>query len=852
MNLRKVVTKAAAVGLAFSLAAGTFSLFGGQVVEAKEKKVATYMICDTFNDVVKQKKITLDNGVKLDVQIVYPLAENADASIQKKIRKTIEKQAYTNVLEELKKYSNLTFMYAGRTEAPTFTIIGSCVDTNRKGNILSIKMRYDIVDEDSSMKSVAKIINVNMTNGKSLQLKDVFSVNKSFKNKMFASMKADYKAQGGTKAGFSAWDDISSTVKANIQSDRIFFGENSVYCVFDDNTIAEAGDDFCSLEVPYSDVDKYIKTQGDALMNPEGLFKVSFDSNPTTGYSWFYYPENNDLVEMVFDNYVQNPAPDGFVGVGGVETFGFIATGKGYGEAALRFVYRRGWEENESDREENVKIYVNEDGLIVNRDEAAEAIEGKGSEDKPEVKEKKAKYITLKDYAFIEGKNVDIYLDKGVTYREDLLSDVENIMTAIEDVTGLSFYPKDNKFVKNSICDGNFQIYFGKDPFKKHPENTEKVKLIIPYADGLYENVNDCMGNTVVVGSRYIDIHGKALDGPVQLIDGLLESLLYRNSCKTANDAKIFEIGFVKYYEKAVAEKCPDFVYPERYDEWYLYDFMGTLDAKTAETICTADFNSIYGENTQQNYVGYAMLQYMFKVGNENTVKKFLASASKTLKKADKEMTGKVMSASLKAVYGKKFFKNFGKWYAKNHVCTNAENNCFGIHVPSDKDISYDELKKMLYKEDGGKRKVVIDSDAYVDTNTYIRVEKDVTLNFTDNGTLRFSDKSGYIVVDGILDISDFDFCYRKDYTYYGIEFIGDASLKIDGLTIKSMSESADTNMIILLAFEGETYEKPHLLIKTNLNVTGKGDVRKKLEQIFDFEHYFNTNLYINGEVTDL
>ena len=83
---------------------------------------------------------------------------------------------------------------------------------------------------------------------------------------------------------------------------------------------------------------------------------VEFSSNPTTGFSWSCEIENSAVVEIISDSYKQNPAPEGMVGVGGVQTFVFAC--KQSGISALTFTYRRPWEGGETAEIRHAQIVV--------------------------------------------------------------------------------------------------------------------------------------------------------------------------------------------------------------------------------------------------------------------------------------------------------------------------------------------------------------------------------------------------------------------------------------------------------------------------------------------------------------
>ncbi|MEM9937368.1 MAG: protease inhibitor I42 family protein [Pseudomonadota bacterium] len=86
------------------------------------------------------------------------------------------------------------------------------------------------------------------------------------------------------------------------------------------------------------------------LTNPEtgteiniregGTVVVRLESNPTTGYFW-YLLEGSDasIINLVSEDYVADPAPEGLVGSGGAQIFTFEGAGKG--RTTLTLSYQR-------------------------------------------------------------------------------------------------------------------------------------------------------------------------------------------------------------------------------------------------------------------------------------------------------------------------------------------------------------------------------------------------------------------------------------------------------------------------------------------------------------------------------
>lgn len=90
---------------------------------------------------------------------------------------------------------------------------------------------------------------------------------------------------------------------------------------------------------------------------------ITLDENPTTGYTWTYKIEDENVAKFVSDEYV---APKGDkAGEGGTHTYEFAGVKKG--ETTITFTLKRSWEENEAAQTKNVTVSVDDDNVIVEK-----------------------------------------------------------------------------------------------------------------------------------------------------------------------------------------------------------------------------------------------------------------------------------------------------------------------------------------------------------------------------------------------------------------------------------------------------------------------------------------------------
>ena len=82
---------------------------------------------------------------------------------------------------------------------------------------------------------------------------------------------------------------------------------------------------------------------GTASLIPYQPLVVRLPSNPSTGYVWSYTVSGDDVLRLESVT-GEAPAPNGMVGVPGLEVWSFRAQGNG--SAVLTYVYARPWEKN--------------------------------------------------------------------------------------------------------------------------------------------------------------------------------------------------------------------------------------------------------------------------------------------------------------------------------------------------------------------------------------------------------------------------------------------------------------------------------------------------------------------------
>jgi len=89
---------------------------------------------------------------------------------------------------------------------------------------------------------------------------------------------------------------------------------------------------------------------------PNGEFTINLESNPTTGYMWAVVEIDEEVLEVVKNDYFADPSPEMITGTGGREEYQF--RGIKPGECVLTMHYRRSWEPDDPDGEFSVTVKV--------------------------------------------------------------------------------------------------------------------------------------------------------------------------------------------------------------------------------------------------------------------------------------------------------------------------------------------------------------------------------------------------------------------------------------------------------------------------------------------------------------
>ncbi len=94
------------------------------------------------------------------------------------------------------------------------------------------------------------------------------------------------------------------------------------------------------------------------------VLTVRLPSNPSTGYDWSFEFSDDGVIELLTQEFVQDYAPDGIVGVGGTWAASFVCSGSKFGDVTLTLKYSRSWENVDPLDMRTLDLFVNESGEI--------------------------------------------------------------------------------------------------------------------------------------------------------------------------------------------------------------------------------------------------------------------------------------------------------------------------------------------------------------------------------------------------------------------------------------------------------------------------------------------------------
>lgn len=263
---------------------------------------------------------------------------------------------------------------------------------------------------------------------------------------------------------------------------------------------------------------------------------------------------------------------------------------------------------------------------------------------------------TTEDYEYVVGDRCILYLDKGVTFRGNIMADLENIMTAVEKESGFEFYVE-NKYSAMRIS-GIRESYFGVDPWPGVDEFNEKIAVYVinqpeqGYVSCAYERA-------IVIMEEDFRIE---TDGVYAIAHELSHTIHLRNG--ELLNRKLTE-GFACYMGKRVAESLTQYPTSAQCKEAYYGTFPERLNRDTAESIFMTVYED-YAYDFKEYQYGMYFVTYLYETYGEQAFHELLQCVNEKNNENYTSATDEMQVEALKECISENIFAEFGDWYENN------------------------------------------------------------------------------------------------------------------------------------------------------------------------------------------
>ncbi len=289
----------------------------------------------------------------------------------------------------------------------------------------------------------------------------------------------------------------------------------------------------------------------------------------------------------------------------------------------------------------------------------------------------------IKDYSYVVGNGVDLFFDKGIEVTGDTLVIVEQVMSELEEKTGLKF--RNNSLYSTLPSTSWRESYFGCDPWNGYNYySKDKLSLYFVHDRDSKGWISFSDRNVIVLIDDDFDFHKESVN---TLAHELAHSLDRSNH---ENFYRVLTEGFGSYWGRQISILHPEFISTAQKEygpnlESY-WSMPTPIDSKNAESLFNAEFDRV-GNASYYEY-GFQLMTYLYETYPLNKVNNFYKNLSKKLKELryqdeygmDMERAGFLGDYSssafeteaLKEYFGDDFFEKFGAWADKNYsrFCT--------------------------------------------------------------------------------------------------------------------------------------------------------------------------------------
>lgn len=263
---------------------------------------------------------------------------------------------------------------------------------------------------------------------------------------------------------------------------------------------------------------------------------------------------------------------------------------------------------------------------------------------------------TTEDFEYIVGDRCNLYLEKGITFRGNIMEDLENVMAAVEKESGFEFYVE-NKYSAMRTT-GIRELYFGKDPWPGVDEFHDKIGVYVVNQPerGL---VSCSFGCAILITAEDFDIEK---EGIYVLAHELSHAICDKNGERLTT--KLSE-GFACYMGSRVAKSLTQYPMNRQAEESYYWSFPLTLNRNTAEELFLTDFEDYVNDFKEYQY-GMYFMTFLYETYGDQAFHDFLQAVNQKNDEFYTSATIEMQVEALKETVSENIFAEFGEWYEKN------------------------------------------------------------------------------------------------------------------------------------------------------------------------------------------
>lgn len=255
-------------------------------------------------------------------------------------------------------------------------------------------------------------------------------------------------------------------------------------------------------------------------------------------------------------------------------------------------------------------------------------------------------YVTERP-EYIESERVIMFIDKGTEIPGNMLVQMEQLLSFMEEETGFSFF-NDTKYSKTT---SNIRsLIWGGEAFNGVDMEQKKLHIVVvPHSVWWPASV----GDTVIVGPE--DIRFDSGEGNF-LVHELAHTAAQRNGVQMN---RVLDEGYASYMEGKICDEDKLF----RFDYEILSEYKHVYEAAeiTAET---AEKEFVDAALDEYNYLyGYWFITYLMDNYGDDIYHKLLAAANAEADEVQFEMTKEEMVPIVKSVTSETVFEEFGAWF---------------------------------------------------------------------------------------------------------------------------------------------------------------------------------------------